>query len=136
MAQAFTRPFPECAPLTSTGCTPQYPPSKKYKSTEELGKGSAKCALRPIHFSICSVSPARAFKFDQRPDALITARDSNSPALVTTRKGPLPLMLCTVTCCRASTPALSADSQAARNNRRSSACWAATDNDQVIFACR
>src|SRR6185369_4745094 len=76
------------------GCTPQYPPSKKYKSTEGEGLGSVKWAFNPIHLGACfSCSEAAMLRLDQRPEALITAPVAKLPAEVVRWKGPLPEML-------------------------------------------
>src|SRR6266498_827066 len=71
IAQALMQ-VPEPLLAVLIGCTPQYPPSQKYKSTEAAAEDSRKCALMPIHRS--SVTHARVaalVRLDQRPVALI-----------------------------------------------------------------
>src|SRR5258707_10982088 len=113
MAHAFTTvPDPFCGLVI--GWTPQYPPSKKYRSTEGDGDGEAsrKCALIPIQRSLEVEAQDRVaglVRFDQRPAALITARASTALAPPTTVNGPVPSTPCTWQSPRASTPVTIAD---------------------------
>src|SRR6266700_2249524 len=115
MAHAFTTvPDPFCGPVI--GCTPQYPPSKKYRSTERDGdaesEASRKCALMPIQRSLDVETRYRVaglVRFDQRPVALITARASIALPPTPTANGPVPSTACTWQSPRASTPVTIAD---------------------------
>src|SRR5262249_21055877 len=68
IARAFTA-FPP------TGCTPQKPPSKKYKSTVGEGAVSRKCPFNPIH--LCVSVAVGWVSCDQRPVEFTTARAEN-----------------------------------------------------------
>ncbi len=87
-----------------TGWTPQYPRSKKYKSVEQGGCASRKCALRPIHLGP-SGTLMLGLNRDQRPAAIITHLAGMSAEAVVTTNGPSPVMSRTSQLERVLTPA-------------------------------
>src|SRR5947207_11657215 len=104
---------------TATGCTPQYPPSKKYKSTDGAAAASRKCALIPIHRSpVMQARVAGLVRFDQRPAALTKDFATwHNPAAVT-MKGPSPSTACTEQSSRVSTPASRQESHSAESRSK------------------
>src|SRR6266849_10510518 len=97
MAHALmTTPEPFC-PAKQTGCTPQYPPSKKYKSTDAGAEASRKWALTPTHRSLLTqVRVAGLVRFDQRPVALIKVLARKHSSRVVSLNGPVPSAASTV----------------------------------------
>ena len=112
-AVGLLRPRPRSSPVVLR--------SNRRRGNRDQPKAAEETRRNVLSAQAISLEPesvAPGFRFDQRPEALIRARLSNSPTEVVTRNGPAPEIACATTCCRQSTPLPSAESQRAVSRSR------------------